>query len=197
MRFNRCRKPLRVARSHYAGDGLLNPRLELVPRMLLVMGALAGLVSPALATQRTPTRIVALPPPPKPVEPGPWAPPRVVEGPSRARGNIAAYISDSDYPPAAIRAQEQGRVAFRLGIGADGRVTTCTITASSGSATLDDTTCRILQNRARFVPARDARGVPVEDSVTGALNWILPPEPPPPSTVPAPALEPPSSEEAA
>ena len=90
------------------------------------------------------------------------------------RAPLAHYVSTADYPPAALRNREQGRVAFALGIGADGRVNACRITASSGSAALDSATRRIMRSRARYTPATDMRGMPVPDADVGELNWTLP-----------------------
>ena len=87
---------------------------------------------------------------------------------------LASYVARADYPRAALRNREQGRVGFALGIGADGRVNACRITASSGSAALDAATCRIMRSRARYTPARDAQGNPVPDRDRGELNWTLP-----------------------
>jgi len=81
-----------------------------------------------------------------------------------ARANLASYVTDSDYPASAVERGEQGTVRFTLAIGADGRVTGCTVTGSSGSAVLDSTTCRIMRSRARFTPARDSNGNPTADS---------------------------------
>jgi TonB family protein len=97
---------------------------------------------------------------------------------SRSRANLASYLSDDDYPVEAIRAREEGTVSFRLEVGADGSVTGCSITESSGSATLDATTCALLSSRARFRPARDAAGLPVPDSVSARTRWVLPPPDP-------------------
>jgi TonB family protein len=94
--------------------------------------------------------------------------------PSRAKASIASYISDADYPDSALRNHESGRVSFRLHVGTDGRVTACEITQSSGSAALDAATCRIMKSRARFTPAHDSSGNPVEDDVASELNWKLP-----------------------
>ena len=98
-----------------------------------------------------------------------------------ARANLASYISDSDYPAEAIRAGEQGTVGFRLDVGPEGLVTGCTILLSSNSASLDGATCRILQARARFTPARDSHGRAVADSVKGRIRWVLPPDEPEPA----------------
>jgi TonB family protein len=99
------------------------------------------------------------------------------KAPARAKSDLSAYVSIDDYPPSAIRHREQGTVRFRLDVGAQGRVTACTVVSSSGSAILDATTCRILRARARFTPATDGAGNPVADSVDGAIHWILPPDP--------------------
>jgi TonB family protein len=92
--------------------------------------------------------------------------------------NLASYVSDSDYPAEAIRRGEQGIVGFRLEIGRNGLVTGCQVLSSSGSAALDEATCRIMQARARFSPARDSGGRAVPDSVQARIRWVLPPDEP-------------------
>jgi protein TonB len=111
--------------------------------------------------------------PPAPPPPPP-APPRIE--PARARANLASYVSDADYPASAIRAEEQGTTGFRLTVGPDGRVTACSVTSSSGSAALDQATCRIMRSRARFTPARDDHGQATTDSVSSRIRWVLPDE---------------------
>jgi protein TonB len=64
-------------------------------------------------------------------------------------------------------------VRFRLAVGKDGRVTKCYIMQTSGSAVLDHATCRIMQARAKFSPARSAAGGPVEGAVEDSVSWIL------------------------
>ena len=120
--------------------------------------------------------VVAYDPPPAPVarvEPAPAPKPRKVE-PARARANLASYVSDEDYPNAAVRNEEQGTTRFRLGVGPDGRVSECTVTASSGSTALDGATCRLMKQRARFTPARDSDGRATTDTVASAIRWVLP-----------------------
>ena len=119
-----------------------------------------------------PITYTAPPAPPAPPPPPP-APPRVVE-PARARANLAGLISSDDYPPAALRNEEQGTVRVRLTIDTSGRVTGCSVTQSSGSSSLDQTTCRLLQRRARFTPARDNQGQPIGDTVTSPpIRWQI------------------------
>ena len=113
--------------------------------------------------------VPAAPPPPITYT----APPRVVE-PARARANLAGLISSDDYPPSALRNEEQGTVRVRLSIDTSGRVTNCSVTQSSGSSQLDSTTCRLLQRRARFTPARDNRGQPIADTITSPpIRWQI------------------------
>jgi protein TonB len=119
-----------------------------------------------------PGPVVTDPAPPPPPPPPP-APPRKLE-PARAKANLGSYVSDADYPSDAIRNEEQGTTRFRLAVGPDGRVTGCTITASSGSPALDNATCRLMRSRARFAPARDASGSAVADVVSNAITWRLP-----------------------
>lgn len=117
----------------------------------------------------TPT---APPAPPAPVAPPP-PPPKKVE-PARAKANLASYVTDDDYPAAALRAEEQGTTGFRLTVGTNGRVSDCQITASSGSRSLDETTCRLMRSRARFTPATDSSGNPTTDTAAGRIRWQLP-----------------------
>lgn len=119
-------------------------------------------------TPETGTAPLPLPPPQPP------APPQRTFEPARAHANLSSYVSDADYPDAALRNDEQGTTRFRLTVGADGRVTGCTVTGSSGSSALDAATCRLMKGRARFTPARDSSGNATTDSVASAIRWVLP-----------------------
>lgn len=98
--------------------------------------------------------------------------------------SLPLLFSDEDYPAAALRAGEQGRTGFRLAIAANGRVSGCTVTASSGSAALDSATCRLIASRARFRPALDPVGRPAEGNFDGGIVWSLPADPAPPTARP-------------
>ncbi|HVQ09952.1 MAG TPA: energy transducer TonB [Allosphingosinicella sp.] len=108
----------------------------------------------------------ALPPAPAGARAAPSGPPRQTDWPFRA-------FTPDDYPAAADRAEAQGFVAYRLEIGPDGRVANCTILQSSGSAALDNGTCRIVSGRSRFAPARDSEGRYVPDHRDGWVTWRL------------------------
>ena len=67
-----------------------------------------------------------------------------------------------------------GKAKFRLEIAADGRVTSCTITGSSGYLALDQATCALVSRRAKFQPARGNDGEPVAGSYANTIDWQLP-----------------------
>lgn len=90
-----------------------------------------------------------------------------------ARQNLAGYVRDNDYPRQALSRRAMGIVYFELAISAEGRVSNCRVTRSSGEPSLDEQTCRIMLQRARFRPARDAAGQPVADVVTSRLGWFF------------------------
>jgi protein TonB len=86
---------------------------------------------------------------------------------------ISGGFYEDDYPAAARRARHSGTSVHALAIDVRGRVTGCTVTQSSGHALLDATTCRILQRRFRFAPAR-LNGKPVAGTYTFRMRWPLP-----------------------
>lgn len=88
--------------------------------------------------------------------------------------NPGSWFSDEDYPVAANLDGTEGKAGFKLGIGLDGRVADCAITVGSGSEVLDETTCTILKQRARFKPATNAKGVIVPGVYSGMITWRIP-----------------------
>ena len=122
-----------------------------------------------------PVMTAPLPPAYYPPAPAPPPPPRWgIAPPRRARANLNTYFSTDDYPAAALRGLEQGTTGFRLTIGANGRVSDCAVTHSSGSLALDAATCRILMSRARYLPARDSAGNLTTRTDSGRVTWRLP-----------------------
>ncbi len=83
------------------------------------------------------------------------------------------WFGKEDYPADALRAQAEGPVGFALAIDIDGRVASCTVLASSGSASLDQRTCTILTDRARFVAASRKNRKPSPDRWTGTVDWKI------------------------
>ncbi|WP_162527089.1 energy transducer TonB [Sphingomonas solaris] len=106
----------------------------------------------------------------------PPAPPATTSRASgaRARGDRAGWITTDDYPARALRNGEEGSVGISLRIGADGRVSDCAVTASSGSPQLDEATCRLYQRRARFTPAQDEEGRVIATTYLDRIRWTIP-----------------------
>lgn len=68
--------------------------------------------------------------------------------------NPGRWVKTSDYPASAMTENREGVTAFRLTVDADGGVSSCEITTSSGHADLDEAACTIVRREARFNPAR-------------------------------------------
>lgn len=109
-------------------------------------------------------------PPPPPIVAAPSPPPSGPLAPPRLR---SGSISDADYPASAIRAEAEGTTIAAVMVGANGRVTSCQVSGSSGDAALDSTACALIRRRFRYDPATRG-GVPVEGSVTVTIPWRLP-----------------------
>ena len=95
--------------------------------------------------------------------------------PQRARADFNTYFSVDDYPLRERRRGAEAQVGFTVLVGPDGRVRSCTVTASSGSTRLDGATCRILESRARYSPAHDIMGVAINGQDSGIISWPVPP----------------------
>jgi len=118
-------------------------------------------------------------PPAPPAPPSPPAPPAAPPAPVRSqaatsKGDPHGWFSTDDYPDAALRAEASGRVQARLTIGTDGRVSGCSVTASSGNSALDSATCRVAQRKGRYSPAKDQNGNPISDTATISIRWEVP-----------------------
>lgn len=84
------------------------------------------------------------------------------------------WIVAEDYPTAALRNEDEGRVVVVFTITAKGKVSNCRVETSSGHAALDDVPCAVLPRRARFKPLRDEHSVPVEVEGRYSVDFWLP-----------------------
>lgn len=89
------------------------------------------------------------PPPPPPSQARALRP----DGQSR----WARQIQDN-YPARAIREEASGTVGVRVTVGPNGRVSECSVSASSGNSSLDTAACDGMRRFARFTPALNAAG---------------------------------------
>lgn len=110
------------------------------------------------------------PPPPPPPPP----PPKFTPKSAQPRGNPGNWATTNDYPSRALREDREGTTAFRVTVGANGQVQSCTITRSSGHADLDDATCKNITRRGRFTPATDGNGDEVSGTWSSQVRWQIP-----------------------
>lgn len=82
-----------------------------------------------------------------------------------------SWITNADYPYEVQQAGTTGIVGFTLMVDAQGSVIGCQIEQSSGSTVLDTTTCKLLNTRARFKPARDNKGRATADRYASRVMW--------------------------
>jgi periplasmic protein TonB len=101
----------------------------------------------------------------------PAAEPPAPAVPARPLRPIRSLFRNGDYPYEALMFRAQGSAEFRAIVGVNGRVRDCRIVRSSWVRLFGRLTCSILRERARFEPARDAAGNPVEDVVTDTVWW--------------------------
>ncbi len=75
-----------------------------------------------------------------------------------------------------VRRDEDGpetlTVGVRFAVEIDGHVDACVVTDSSGDRGVDDTTCRLIEQRFRFKPSRDPGGRPVRSFVEDTESFI-------------------------
>ncbi|MBC9031260.1 energy transducer TonB [Sphingomonas sp. JC676] len=148
------------------------------PTQVVTPPAIVQTVSPSPPIQTTaiippPPPLTPPAPPAPPAPPQPPAPPRIAKA-LKPKSPPQGWVTNDDYPSAALRAEQQGSTGFRLSVDASGKVTDCTITSSSGSALLDNTACSLLKRRARFSPAEDAGGNKIPAAWSSRFRWELP-----------------------
>jgi periplasmic protein TonB len=87
---------------------------------------------------------------------------------------VRGGLADRDYPRSALRDGAEGIVSVRYQVGTNGRVSRCAVIQSSGHAALDAATCRLIERRFEYRPARNVQGRPVTEMVIKSYNWQLP-----------------------
>lgn len=129
---------------------------------------------PPITTVFTPPPAAPMVPilaPPAPVAP---PPPRFTAKGAVPRGAPGNWATTNDYPSRALREEREGTTGFRVSVNAEGRVSGCTITSSSGHPDLDEATCSNVTRRARFTPATDGEGKPTTGSYSSRVRWVIP-----------------------
>ena len=91
-------------------------------------------------------------------------------GGTRAR-RIAGDIGRADFPRARSAGEMGGSTTAHFDVGTDGRVSNCRVVRSSGNLERDRIVCRLIEQRFRYAPARDAAGNPVPDVAGWRQDW--------------------------
>lgn len=87
--------------------------------------------------------------------------------------NPGNWILAEDYPARALRDGIEGKSTVVLTISPDGKPIGCQISISSGSADLDDATCKLLTERGRF----ETSSTGTTQSFSTVVEWKIPPTP--------------------
>ena len=96
---------------------------------------------------------------------------------------IRGRLRNSDYPTGLGEVGVQGTVGVIFTVRADGHVSDCRVRRSSGSRILDETTCRLIEQRFFYEPSRDPRGRPVDSRIVENHSWIVEDDPDQPEPV--------------
>jgi periplasmic protein TonB len=86
---------------------------------------------------------------------------------------IRGRLYTSDIPVEVQESGTGGTVHVRYVVEADGRASNCTVTQSSGNALLDRTTCRLIEQRFRFVPTKDPAGRSIRSNIVENHTWHI------------------------
>ena len=87
--------------------------------------------------------------------------------------NPSGWITNSDNLPWPSRGfrEGQGVLRYTLLVNEEGRAEDCDVEASTGSRKFDRRACKLLEERARFEPARGSNGQPVETRFTASVRF--------------------------
>jgi periplasmic protein TonB len=84
---------------------------------------------------------------------------------------IEGALTHADYRRARPPRGAAGTVLVNFRVRADGRVDRCTVIRSSGFSVFDEATCRLIEQRFRYRPARDTAGRPVDWEIRTDYTW--------------------------
>jgi len=84
---------------------------------------------------------------------------------------IAGALTDADYRRTRPPEGAAGTVVVSYRVRSDGTVDRCAVLRSSSYEVLDAATCRLIEQRFRFVPARDAGGRAIDWEVRTDYTW--------------------------
>lgn len=103
-----------------------------------------------------------------------WGAPRTWAVDAVAERTLIGLFTADDYPETLRSANKQGTLQALLRLDANGKVIGCRGIDVVGDVAFVNVSCKILAQRARFTPAKDASGAPTESFyLTPKLSWLL------------------------
>ena len=94
--------------------------------------------------------------------------PKLSAGPE---GDLQRLFSGKDYPGNALIKLQGGTTSLEVLVDDKGAVADCSVTGTSGIATIDAQSCAIITDRAKFKPALDLQGKPARSSFSQKITW--------------------------
>ena len=85
--------------------------------------------------------------------------------------HIAGALKDADYARSGLPRGAAGTVLISFRVRSDGHVDRCDIVRSSGYSAIDSETCRLVERRFRFRPARNSGGNPIDFTLRTDFTW--------------------------
>ncbi|MEO6387648.1 MAG: energy transducer TonB [Croceibacterium sp.] len=84
---------------------------------------------------------------------------------------VAGTLTNADYRHARPPDGAAGTVRVEFRVRSDGAVDRCSVLRSSGYAVFDQATCQLIQQRFRFLPARDENGAAIDWTIRTEYTW--------------------------
>jgi protein TonB len=84
--------------------------------------------------------------------------------------HVSGDFTARDYARSGLRGAT-AQVIVSLRVRSDGRADNCRVARSSGYAAVDDATCRLIGQRFRFRPARNAGGQAIDSTIQWRADW--------------------------
>jgi TonB family protein len=85
--------------------------------------------------------------------------------------HVSGALTNADYARSGVPRGTNGTVFIAFRVRSDGRVDRCRVVRSSGNTTIDRETCRLVERRFRFRPARDAAGRAIDFALQTDFTW--------------------------
>ena len=94
--------------------------------------------------------------------------------PATPTTSITTWVRGDDFPEKAWMKGHNGLVKFRLDVDAAGVPQGCSVLYRTNPDDFADQTCKVIIQRAHFLPALDSKGLPVKSLFINNVRWVSP-----------------------